>query len=173
MTDEIDFYGKFEVGLAERESFINGPLRKTWFEKYPTLFDELDYSQAIHQPNYHFYEWRAAILLYETTGNLSMLGKYQYPKHKRKREILSRLVDPQVFDLVINSKKLYHVQCPDLLVYTPDLSDYFFCEVKGCTDRIRKEQLILFDELKRVSSKRVCFLIFKPRKKSILLYDDL
>jgi hypothetical protein len=38
-------------------------------------------------------------------------------------------------------------RCPDLLVYKPDLSDFYFCEVKGPRDRVRSVQAGFFRKL--------------------------
>lgn len=44
-------------------------------------------------------------------------------------------------------------QCPDLLVYAPDRSDWFFVEVKGPRDRLRPKQRDYFDELTSVTGR--------------------
>ena len=46
-------------------------------------------------------------------------------------------------------------QGPDLFVYKPDATDWFFVEVKGLTDRMRAPQKKLFEELGRVSGRAV------------------
>ena len=46
-------------------------------------------------------------------------------------------------------------QCPDLALYLPDFSDWFFCEVKGPTDRLSPAQKRYFSRLEDVSGKPV------------------
>ena len=52
-------------------------------------------------------------------------------------------------------------QPPDLLMYAQDLSDWFFCEVKGPGDRLRAEQLSKFEALAETSGKAVRLLHLK------------
>jgi hypothetical protein len=124
----------YQFDKDERAQFIAGSLRQTWFEMYPQLFDTNDYHIAINQPRYHFYEWFAAIQLYQTTGWLSLNQQYQYRNHPTKRAVLARLNSALLFSAVDGSRQ---GQCPDLLAYLPDYSDWKFYEVKGPGDRIR------------------------------------
>ena len=48
-----------------------------------------------------------------------------------------------------------------MLVYQPDLSDWYFCEVKGPTDRLRPEQEEYFEALSQVSGKEIKILRFQ------------
>lgn len=170
MDTKIDCIGNFEVNPKQRELFISGNLMQVWKDLYPDLFDEDDLRIAKNQRSYHFYEWLSAILLYESTGFLSLVEKYQFSNHVRLQTILRQIVTSDVFDLLINSYRLYKVQCPDLLVYSPDLSDYFFCEVKGPSDRVRQVQVDFFTRLQDVSKKRVCYMQFRQFKKNKLLH---
>ena len=52
-------------------------------------------------------------------------------------------------------------QAPDLLMYAEDLSDWFFCEVKGPGDRLRDEQVRKFELLANMTSKPVRLLEFR------------
>ena len=55
-------------------------------------------------------------------------------------------------------------QAPDLLVYKPDFSDWFFCEVKGGKDRLREEQESRFEILSALSKKPVYMIKINPIK---------
>ena len=46
-------------------------------------------------------------------------------------------------------------------MYAPDLSDWFFCEVKGPRDRLRPVQVNKFEGLAMVSGKPVRLLYLK------------
>jgi hypothetical protein len=50
-------------------------------------------------------------------------------------------------------------QAPDLLVYAPDLSEFYFCEVKGPKDRLRPVQIEYFRAMaKAAGGKEVVIL---------------
>ena len=49
-------------------------------------------------------------------------------------------------------------QAPDLLVYKPDFSDWFFCEVKGPHDHMRPVQSAFFEALSSLSSRPVYYV---------------
>ncbi len=48
-----------------------------------------------------------------------------------------------------------------LLMYAPDMSDWFFCEVKGPGDRLRSEQMSKFEALAEVSGEPVRLMHLK------------
>ncbi len=156
--------GVFEYHQQQRDRFISGELWNLWGEQYPQLFESQDIEIARNQAHmgYHFFEWLSAILLWHTTGYLSFVEHYEFIRHKEKRNKLQRLVSPDVYELITNHKENYgNTQCPDLLVYSPDYYDWFFCEVKGPKDRISPSQKIFFDELSRVSGKEIGIIKFK------------
>jgi hypothetical protein len=150
--------GTIALKSVQRRQFQNGDLREAWAESYPQLFDELDLAQARNQPQYHFYEWLSAIVLHHSTGYLSLVGKYQFGKHERKRAILEEVVSPETYRLIVDHPEFGTTQPPDLLMYAPDRSDYFFCEVKGPGDRLRSTQRDFFDALREVSGKPIHML---------------
>ena len=127
------------------------------------LFDANDTKIALNQRHlgYHYYEWFAAILLYHTRGFLSLVEAYAYKSHKRKRRILESLVTGNVLDFIASRGISSVTQCPDLLVYSPDGKDWFFCEVKGPRDQLREPQIRFFEELARVSGKDICVVQFQ------------
>ena len=139
------------------QRFRDGSLAPEWKAAYPMIFDHDDLRIATTQAQhgYHYFEWLSAILLFHTTGMLSLVEKYAFRSHERKRGIVERLCDADTAQFLFRNGIEAHVQCPDLLVYRPDLSDWFFCEVKGPDDRIRDNQLAWFPELERVTGKKV------------------
>lgn len=128
----------FTYHATQRERFRTGTLAEEWREKYPELFDaeDLKLLTTAHQRRYHFFEWLSAILLYEATGYLSLVEGYTAKTHPKKRERLELMVGPETF------KRLDELQSgqPDLFVYRMETKSWFFCEVKGPGDRIRKNQ---------------------------------
>ena len=56
------------------------------------------------------------------------------------------------------------LQAPDLLMYAPDYSDWFFCEVKGPTDRLRSEQREYFEAIAELCGKKIGVLRFRELK---------
>ena len=154
--------GTFAVSIEQRDRFINGQLSKDWHEKYPTLFDEDDLRIARTQPRNHFYEWLAAISIYHSTGYYSLVEKYQFTKHghKRKQAVVEKIHSPALDEALRHHGNYGLVQCPDLLVYAPDFSDWYFCEVKGGTDRLRAKQELHFQALKDLTGKPVRLVQF-------------
>ena len=143
----IDTYATFVNNDALHNFFRNGQLVEEWSSMYPMLFDSDDTRIALHQrqDGYHFYEWLAAILLYHTTGLLSLVEQYTYPSHARKRQILKTMVSGEAIDFIARHGKSSVTQCPDLLVYTPTRREWFFCEVKGPRDKLQVKQVHFFE----------------------------
>ncbi|MFC2065230.1 VRR-NUC domain-containing protein [Chloroflexota bacterium] len=155
--------GIFEYSPTERVLFKSGELWDEWAMMYPRIFDNQDFEQARNQAKngYHYFEWLAAITLWEKTGYISLVEKYEYKIHKKKQEIVKQLVSPELFNLITNHRvEFNNTQCPDLFVYAPDYSDWYFCEVKGPKDRIREPQRLFFEELSKVSGKAVGLIKF-------------
>ncbi len=148
---------EFPFHSLQRERFRSGELVKEWSLKYPQLFDDHDVRIANNQLHYHFFEWLGAVLIYESTGSLSLIEKYETKLHKRKFETFKEVVPTRVFDYVLNNR----TGVPDLFVYSPDKRDWFFCEVKGLTDRLQPIQIKRIKELENLSQKQVKVLMFK------------
>ena len=112
--------------------------------------------------NLHFFEWLAAVLIYQSFGYLSLQEQYEFKVQERKRAIVQALLTPDLFVLVTNHKDAFSgVQSPDLLVYAPDRSDWFLCEVKGPTDRLRPTQASYFDALSAATKKDIRIVRFR------------
>ena len=116
------------------------PLVAQWSKAYPQLLDEDDVRNTRLQPTKHFNEWFTAIHLFEQHQVLSLVEKYVYANHPRKREVLEKLLDQDQRDVLNEIRAKHHTQLPDLLVYAPDFSRFWFAEVKGPMDRMRKHQ---------------------------------
>lgn len=71
--------GSFAVDPQQKARFATGELCQAWQRRYSQLFDVDDRRLAASQPQYHFYEWLAAILIYETSGWLSLVEQYEFP----------------------------------------------------------------------------------------------
>jgi hypothetical protein len=149
-----------EFDPKERESFRIGDLREEWTRTYPQLFDKDDVRIARTQPNYHFYEWFAAVYIYKQTGELSLVEQYQFPSHRRKRFVVAQLMSPTLVRFIETAS----TQAPDLLVYADDFSGWYFCEIKSPRDKISPAQQEYFTELEHVSGKPVYVLRLRERK---------
>lgn len=161
----IENLGTFAYHPDQRERFKTGELIQIWAEQYSNIFDEKDVRTALNQAeHYHFYEWLAAVLIYQSFGYLSLVESYQFKAHPRKLTILQKYLTPKVYDLVTDHTGSYgNVQCPDLFVYSPYSSDWFFCEVKGPHDQLRKSQLKFFWALSEASQKTIRVIYFKQQ----------
>jgi hypothetical protein len=156
--------GVIKYHQRQQERFKNGELIKEWYKQFPDIFDEIDLKIALNQASmgYHFYEWLAAIVLFQTYGFYSLVEQYEFKTHKRKQDLLKHIVSKDIFDLITNHKRLFKgVQCPDLFVYSPDHSEWFFCEVKGNRDKIRNNQITFFDALAEKSQKPIYVIQLK------------
>lgn len=142
-------YLTFEFLPEEEKKFKEGTLWQQWHDTYPELFDDDDIRVLESQANKHkFDEWYAAIKIYEKTGYLSLVEKYQHNAHPRKRKFISQFGSQtlEIADKFIRNG-FGGSYGPDLLVYAPDHSEWFFCEVKGPRDSFNKNQLANFPEL--------------------------
>jgi hypothetical protein len=155
--------GTIEIARSQREVWKTGRLSAEWAERYPDLFDELDLQLVKSQGHlgHHFIEWLGAILIYHTTGYLSLVQKYEFAKHRRKQLIAAKMLPPNVLAILPDRIEHGRAQAPDLLAYSPDFSDWFFCEVKGPGDRLRPEQQRKFEALASASEKPVRLLHFR------------
>lgn len=143
----------------QRKRFRSGELVKEWARNYKEIFDEDDIRIASTQSSYHFFEWLAAIVIYNSTGYLSLVEKYKFKKHQRKQKILGILFSEEIVEKISRGR----VQNPDLLCYRPDFKDCFFCEVKGLRDQIRSVQNERFRELERLTGKEIYLIEFKKK----------
>lgn len=158
---------KFFYSERQRARFRNGELSNEWYKQYPQIFDEDDLRITITQTRGHFFEWLSAIIIYQSTGYLSLVEKYQFKTSTRKSDILKMFVSSgkitrELCDLMINGKKygFGNSQCPDLFVYLPDGSDWYFCEAKGA-DVITSSQMKYFEKLSEVSRKKIQMMKFR------------
>lgn len=140
-----------------RDRFRSGELPEKWSRNYPEIFDSDDLRLLEKQPNLHFFEWLGAVVIWKMIGYFSLVEKYEFGRHARKTEVVHRLLPRNMLPLL----KEPQAQCPDLLVYSTDYSDWFFCEVKGEKDRIQGNQNRYFRQLNRASQKPVRVLYFR------------
>lgn len=155
----MELFETYVYNPLARESFSSGRLREEWTNQYHMLFDEIAKDTARNQIRYHYFEWQAAVNLFDKYGFYSLVEKYQFKSHKVQHQIFKDLVPLSVIQL-LESRKYGSQQMPDLLVYRPDRSDWFFCEVKGIRDRERIKQNALFDEIQELTLKPVKLIKF-------------
>ena len=145
----------FEFGYSEtdRERFRCGDLTRGWSARFPQLFSEADLRVALNQPNYHFYEWLAAVRLFSDHGYVSIAESYHFKRHKAAYAKFCELNSPEIVELL--SGKSARTQGPDLLTYRPGDGEWFFVEVKGPRDALRPAQIELFARLEQLSGRAV------------------
>jgi len=117
------------------------PLAAQWREQYPQLFDADDYRCTRKQPTKHFWEWYAAIHLYEREGAYSLVEKYDCKNHPLKTARLASVLTARQSEFVNRIYYDHHTQVPDLFVYMPGTHRFWFAEAKGPTDRLRPNQV--------------------------------
>jgi hypothetical protein len=160
---DFELFASYFTHPGHHELFRSNELVTRWARTYPMLFDEDDLriAQTQAEGGYHFYEWLAAVLIYHTHGLYSLVEQYQLGRHSSKQEKLAKLTTAEVVEFIRSHPEFGKVQCPDLIVYQPDYSDWFFCEVKGPTDRVRDVQVEFFRALSNLSGKPVRLLKFR------------
>lgn len=114
-------------------------LAREWFESYPELFEEQDLALTVTQPDKHFFEWLAAVCLFHRDGVHALVEKYGFANHPRKVRLVDELLGSRA-EVVRGLYSQHGVQPPDLLVFAPDMSRYWFAEAKGPDDRVRDSQ---------------------------------
>lgn len=148
----------------QRERFRDGSLRDEWYARYEgCCFDEGDLRLATTQPANHFFEWLGAISLYNALGVHALVEKYESKKaHPRKFEVFERLMDPETLKFALDyaTDEFGGTQCPDLLLYQPDLSDWFFCETKERTEGFTPRQVPYFTELAKRTGRKIRVIRF-------------
>jgi VRR-NUC domain len=146
------------IAESQRESFRAGDLRERWATMFtPTLFDEHDLKAARNQTNHHFYEWMAAVILYEAMGYRSIYMKGKLKGNRRKREIfVSRAGRCDGLVEMIDSQTR---QPPDLFLFRDaDPDDWTLCEVKGPNDRLQDYQPPFYERISERSNRAVYVL---------------
>ena len=151
MSRDPDFVFVFHPD--RRESFRRGELADEWVTRYPDLFDSDDVRilNTEHQRKYHFFEWLSSVLLYESTGYVSLMEKYSAKSHPKKIKLFSELVPPAVSDFLLHAPSGH----PDLFSFHPKTGEWFFSEVKGARDTLRENQIAMHEELEKITGRRV------------------
>lgn len=144
---------------AEYAAWRSGHVAPSWRAAMPNVFDDDDLRLARTRwsQGRHYFEWAAARHLHTHSGWHVLVAKYEFRNHKRKRAVVERMLSPEVLQ-VIRGRAPHRAQAPDLFVYAPDESDFYFCEVKGPADTLRGEQRMKFARLSRLTGKPVRIL---------------
>jgi hypothetical protein len=125
------------------------PLASQWLQTYPQLFDADDLRLTRRQPTRHFNEWLAAIYLFHRDGACSLVEKYSFANHRRKRAVLATLLDDAQRQILVEIRDEFKIQLPDLLVFQPDRSRFWFAEVKGPGDVLRPVQKATHEKIRQ------------------------
>lgn len=100
----------------------------------------------------------AALHFHKQLGWYSLVAKYEFAAHTRKGVIVERVLTPEVLDMLRDRQLHGHAQGPDLLVWAPDETDFFFCEVKGPGDSLGPEQRRKFAALAAITRRPIRIL---------------
>ena len=152
--------GTFELRREQRAQWHALELQQDWAKRYPELFDADDTRLATGKQGregYHHSEWLAAIILHHLTGYRALVGKYQF--HRAKKEIVRSLGLGTA--LLSKHAEFRNTQGPDLLMFAPDLSDYFLCEVKGPNDELTPLQEQYFQFLEEATGRQIQLMRFR------------
>jgi hypothetical protein len=125
------------------------PLARQWLQQYPNVFDEDDLRLTVNQPKNHFCEWFAAIHLFQREGAHSLVEKYVFQNHPKKVACLASLLSARERKTLDAIREAYAVQPPDLFVFVPKTTRYWFAEVKGPGDRLSAKQIRSHDAIMR------------------------
>jgi hypothetical protein len=157
---------------------MKGDLAEQWEAKFkeelPLFFDTAGAWFVEHQGReplgYGLYETLAGIVLYQSTGYLPLSSSYDFrfsvsakqitegrrvaADEEEKLRIVETLFSEKELD-VIRDHSEGLTQPPDLLMYAPGCSDWFFCEAKGPTDRLSEGQVRKFTQIAEATRKPV------------------
>ena len=152
--------GPFPVDSGQCTRWCAGELHDRWAREYPSLFDidDLRLAEKRHGERRHFWEWYGAILLHHMTGYSCLLAKYECKNHLWKVREVERVLPKEILSICRDREVHGRAQAPDLLMYAPDYTDRFFCEVKGPGDSLRDAQIQKFEALGRSSGKPIWLL---------------
>jgi hypothetical protein len=148
---------RFLYHPSQWERFKAGELAKDWVGRYAGLFDRDDVRIQTSQPAHHFFEWLASVIFRESLGYHSLIEKYDSASHAEKRAKFERIAGASAYAEVMRDR----TGVPDLFVYAPDESTWFFCEVKGGTDSLRDHQVRRFEQLFHVTKRPVYVAYFE------------
>lgn len=156
--------GTLELSKHQQTLWRKGSLHRDWARRYPELFDEQDIgilTRTERQRQHHFAEWLAAIFLFHSTGFHALVEKYQFGNHPRKVEVVRRLGAKarRALDAIPVAAKR-RIQGPDLLMFAPDYSSFFFCEVKGPGDSLKPAQRAMIERVESATKQEVRLMTF-------------
>ena len=145
------------------------PLAREWMRRYPHLFDEDDFRCTRKQPTLHFWEWYAAIHIFEREGAYSLVEKYVYKNHPVKTARLASVLSQSQIDTLNANCRRTHAEPPDLFVYVPGTRRFWFAEVKVPPDSVRPNQAANHEAIERELGVPVEILSFNSRLANVKL----
>ena len=133
MSDDLEEATIFAEQMLRDPLWWPSPLADQWRSLYPTIFSARDLEMAHNQPRNHFFEWLAAVHLFQCDRSLALVEKYQYPRaHPEKHALYTAaFTNDERRELEAIQKEFQNKQLPDLLVLRPPNSQPYFVEVKG------------------------------------------
>ena len=148
-VEQLATLASFEYAQDLRDAFRGDQLIDEGAARYPDLFHPIDVNTAKTQAarGYHFVEWFSAVRLFEDLGLASLHEGYTYKSHISKRARLLEIAGEPAHDALRAVPREDRYRFPDLFVYRPGTSDWFFVEVKGPGDRLSATQAPFFSTL--------------------------
>src|SRR6184192_446888 len=113
MTSELFDEIEFPFNPKLRDRFKSGELAPVWMKQYPQLFTRRDIELIQPGKSFLFFEWLAAILLFQSTGYISC-HKWCCVNHPAKLAKLRELAGDDFTEEVAMGELTGH---PDLLVF--------------------------------------------------------
>jgi hypothetical protein len=138
------------------ERFRGGDLANEWIARHIGLFDRDDQRIKATQPTRHFFEWLASVMFRESLGYHALVEKYDLSAQGEKRSRFRRIAGAAAYAEVMRDR----TGVPDLFLYAPDESSWFFCEVKGGTEPLQDHQELRFEQLHKVTNRPVYVVHF-------------
>ena len=123
--------------------------------KNKVFWDDKELLVWNNQPRKHRFEYFVAIELFKRYKYLSLVEKYGghgKETHSMKRDMVQRVAGVEIRK-ILDKTGGKNAQCPDLFVFTEDMRDWCFVEVKGPKDSLRPEQKKAFDSLSMLTGK--------------------
>ena len=168
----ITHLGPVPFKESQRDLWKARTLGRQWMERYENelpLYFNAERRRMVEEDRtvlegFGFFETLGALVLYHATGYLPLSST---PNFKftvdEENAVVEGLMDPDLLRLIRDQESFGLTQAPDNLMYAPGLSDWFFCDAKGPTDRLdpRTNAKEKFEAIARASGKPVRLLHFK------------
>ncbi len=132
-----------------------GRLHREWYERYEAGYCHLDFKNTDNQCRYGFgFAECVATRYFRRQGYEVLTYKYLHRTRPKKRERAKQILGEAGWTFFMARRRFGGTKTrkspyPDLLVFKPNLKEFFFAEVKRDTDRLSRTQKLFFPMIKR------------------------